>query len=248
MSSSFVANTLTSPPGFYGKLLSHGDFVSRRLPRQFIDIWDRWLQGAMAAGEEKLPGKWLDCYLQAPIWRFALGSGVCGQTPWLGVLMPSVDKVGRHFPLTIAIPIPAGVALNDTLALSDRWFGQLEDLALSTLEADFNIDQFEGELTNVPLRLCPQPRGFLGFGERGIKAPSGVVWLLPSEQMRLQFLFQSTYPVWSHFRLDGYSLWTSAGAEQIYPALAISSGLPSTEQSTALINGDWVGVGWRVER
>lgn len=248
MSPGFVANTLTSPPGFYGKILAHGDFVSRRLPRQFIDVWDRWLEGSMAVGAERLPGKWLDCYLRAPIWRFALGPGICGQTAWLGVLMPSVDKVGRHFPLTIAMPIPAGTALNDTLALSDRWFSHLEELALSTLEAEFNLDQFESELTSVPLRLSAVPRGFRGFGERGIKPPNGVAWLLSSEPMRLQFLFQSTYPIWSHFRLDKCSLWSSAGAEEIYPALAVSSGLPSIRQFPALINGDWVSFDWRVER
>jgi len=52
---------------------------------------------------------WLDSYLTAPIWRFLLSSGVCGQMPMLGVMMPSVDRVGRYFPLTVVVELPASV-------------------------------------------------------------------------------------------------------------------------------------------
>ena len=34
--------------GFFGKLPSHGDFLSRRLPRSFVDPWDSWLQSRTA--------------------------------------------------------------------------------------------------------------------------------------------------------------------------------------------------------
>jgi type VI secretion system protein ImpM len=30
-------------PGFYGKLPTAGDFVTRRLPIDFVRVWDRWL-------------------------------------------------------------------------------------------------------------------------------------------------------------------------------------------------------------
>ena len=41
-------------PGFYGKIPLLGDFVSRRLPRHFIEPWDSWLQSAFAASREQL--------------------------------------------------------------------------------------------------------------------------------------------------------------------------------------------------
>src|SRR5690606_36950533 len=38
-----LAVTHQGGPGFYGKLPSRGDFVSRRLPADFIGQWDAWL-------------------------------------------------------------------------------------------------------------------------------------------------------------------------------------------------------------
>ena len=34
--------------GFYGKLPSHGDFVSRSVGSVFLDRWDGWLQSGVA--------------------------------------------------------------------------------------------------------------------------------------------------------------------------------------------------------
>ena len=84
--------------GCYGKLPSLGDFVSRRLPRSFVQPWDAWLQRALAASRARLGAGWLETYLASPFWRFALAPGLCGPEAWVGVLMPSTDRVGRTFP------------------------------------------------------------------------------------------------------------------------------------------------------
>ena len=97
--------------GFYGKLPSHGDFVSRRLPREFLDVWDSWLQQAVAESKARLGSDWLDAYLNSPIWRFALMPGICGDQAYLGLMMPSIDRVGRYFPLTVAAPLEPGAAV-----------------------------------------------------------------------------------------------------------------------------------------
>ena len=88
--------------GVYGKLASRGDFVSRGLPHSFIQPWDAWLAAGLLASQEQLGAQWLDAYLVSPLWRFALAPDVCGPTAVVGVLMPSIDRVGRYFPLTIA--------------------------------------------------------------------------------------------------------------------------------------------------
>ena len=90
--------------GFYGKLPARGDFVSRRLPRSFVEPWDAWLQQGFASSRDHLGDGWLEAYLTSPIWRFVLAPGVCGPAGVAGVVMPSVDSVGRYFPLTIAQP------------------------------------------------------------------------------------------------------------------------------------------------
>ena len=82
-------------PGFYGKVPVLGDFVTQRLPASFVKNWDTWLQNGLSASREELGDNWLDIYLTSPIWRFAMREGACGATAWAGILMPSVDRVGR---------------------------------------------------------------------------------------------------------------------------------------------------------
>ena len=77
-----------------------GDFAQRRMPELFREPWDRWLQNGLA----KLRARhtdWTERYLKAPLWCFVLSEGVIDGRSWLGVLMPSVDGVGRYFPFTL---------------------------------------------------------------------------------------------------------------------------------------------------
>jgi type VI secretion system protein ImpM len=89
-------------PGFYGKLPSRGDFVRENLPRDFAYNWDAWWQRGLAETQRRPQEEWLDAWLEAPVWRFVLPPGLCGAGGVLGLWMPSVDKAGRYFPLTIA--------------------------------------------------------------------------------------------------------------------------------------------------
>ncbi|HEX7639444.1 MAG TPA: type VI secretion system-associated protein TagF, partial [Burkholderiaceae bacterium] len=93
--------------GFYGKLPGEGDFVSRRLPWEFTSAWDDWMQQGLVASRHALGGRWLELYLSAPVWRFQIAAGVCGPLAWRGLFFPSVDRVGRYFPLTLACADPA---------------------------------------------------------------------------------------------------------------------------------------------
>lgn len=93
---------LSPGPGFFGKVRTHGDFVSRRLPAEFLTSWDEGLQEGMVLARQRFEAQWLSLYLNAPVWCFAWGPHVYGPTAWAGVLMSGVDRVGRYFPFTIA--------------------------------------------------------------------------------------------------------------------------------------------------
>lgn len=88
--------------GLLGKLPARGDFVRENLPRDFSDAWDSWWQRGLAETQQRQPDEWRDSWLEAPVWRFVLPPGLCGARGVLGLWMPSVDKAGRYFPLTIA--------------------------------------------------------------------------------------------------------------------------------------------------
>ena len=53
---------------------------------------------------------WLPAFLEAPVWRFTLPPGMCGAQAVLGLMLPSVDRAGRYFPLTFAALSPYGIA------------------------------------------------------------------------------------------------------------------------------------------
>src|ERR1700682_2800916 len=96
--------------GVYGKLPSHGDFLRRRVSDAFVGRWDPWLQECMAASRSALGERWLDVYLTSPAWRFSCAPGTCGPAPVVGLMVPSVDRVGRYFPLTLVAELPDGVS------------------------------------------------------------------------------------------------------------------------------------------
>lgn len=142
---------MTSPPGFYGKVPVLGDFVSRRLPPSFISRWDEWLSRCLSASRAQVGENWLRLYLTSPVWRFALGPGLCGELGWVGVMIPSVDRAGRYFPLTLAGAVEAGVPLTWPSLDGDDWLEALEGLALSALGDHFDLADFDRALRDHPL-------------------------------------------------------------------------------------------------
>ena len=86
--------------GLFGKLPSHGDFLRRRVSDAYVDAWDAWLRECLAESRAALGERWLDVYLTSPAWRFVCAPGACGPAPVMGLMVPSVDRVGRFFPLT----------------------------------------------------------------------------------------------------------------------------------------------------
>ena len=87
--------------GAYGKMPALGDFFRLGAEREFVTPWDLWLQSTLLAARQDLGEGFEACYMSAPIWRFSLPPGVAGTQGAVGVLMPSVDRVGRQFPLTL---------------------------------------------------------------------------------------------------------------------------------------------------
>jgi type VI secretion system protein ImpM len=139
-----------APPGWFGKLPALGDFASRRLPPEFLAPWDAWLQRALHARRGALGAGWPALWRDAPSWRFALAPGACGDAGWAGVLLPSVDRVGRGFPLTIAAAF--GAEPSGALGAFDAtdWFTAIERIALEAVRGHAGVEHREAALLAVP--------------------------------------------------------------------------------------------------
>ncbi len=146
-------NQGAQPPaaGWFGKIPALGDFASRRLPPEFVESWDHWLSEELFGAQQALGANWLESYLNAPVWRFALRPGALDAQHWFGVLTPSVDRIGRQFPLTFAASFVPDL---DSL---HRWWSTLVTVAMRAKEADCDADALESALLVAPAIEDPGP-------------------------------------------------------------------------------------------
>lgn len=211
-------------PGLFGKVSTLGDFVSRRLPPPFIAVWDAWLQAGLQGSRAALGPAWLETYLTSPIWRFALAPGVCDNQAWAGVLMPSVDRVGRHFPLTLAAGAAGVLDLQQWLGENGAWFDQLEDLALGSLEANFQLEAMDAALLDMP--------GLPAAPAAGAASPLGLRLALPGVDD-----IGSAVAALGSAALAGQSVWWTDGSDRVEPCAILCRGLPAPAAFAHMLAG-----------
>ncbi len=151
--------------GAFGKMPALGDFFRLGLGPEVVTPWDAWLQKMLLAARNTLGASFEACYMSAPIWRFALAPSVAGGQGVLGVLMPSVDRVGRQFPLTLAVQTGTGVqAPLRNLYWQAGVLQALEELALDCLDDSMTRDALQARLADLTLRPLPEPSSIGTFG------------------------------------------------------------------------------------
>ncbi|OUS09635.1 type VI secretion-associated protein [Gammaproteobacteria bacterium 53_120_T64] len=225
-------NTPSAPKiGLYGKAPAHSDFIDRQLPMAFIGNWDGWLQRCISCSRERLGDSWLDLYLTSPIWRFMLSPGAIDPQGWCGVVSPSVDSVGRYFPLTIAMPLPAATGLALFCQHNEVWFQGLETVVLDALQSGHDADQLDAQLQQIapPLGNTQNP----GDNRNIALSASGF-----SSALAAQLDAQLGQHYASH------SLWFSIYTQPAMQNLLLAQGMPSDEQYTAMLDNQWQQWGW----
>jgi len=225
-----------APPGWHGKLPALGDFASRRLDPAYVDVWDRWLSDGMLALREQLGDHWLEAYLASPSWRFLLMPGVlpgsAGERAWAGVLMPSVDKVGRYFPFTVAQPLDGQLVSPAQMRTLWRWLAQLDDIAADALQDDWDVARLEEELARhagpdlvaPALAPCEAP-------QRGVLLPAA----MPSGLDPAGWIVNEAHALWG-LQAAGVAYWY-AGALHDEPLWLRSLGLPGGAATSGLLGG-----------
>jgi type VI secretion system protein ImpM len=234
-----MSESAAAAPGFHGKLVAKGDFITRRLPRSIVDPWDGWLQDVIGGSRARMGEAWLDAYLTSPIWRFALSAGLCGDAAVAGVLMPSVDRVGRYFPLTIVVPLPAGADPFALPATGADWFRRAEELVRSALDDAFDFDAFDRQVA----ALGPPPAEAAADGAAplpgcpGLRLPIASADSIDGAYRHLARRFVAgLYPA--------CSLWWTSGSEAVASTFLVCGGLPAADGFAAFLDGRWDHWGW----
>jgi type VI secretion system protein ImpM len=199
-----------NPPtvGFYGKLPCRGDFLERRIAPEFIGPWDEWLQECLTESRVQLQEWWLETYLTSPVWRFVLAGGVCGANSCAGVLLPSVDQVGRYFPLTVVAHWDVAIFPLTAERSRESWFDSAQTLGVEALEAPrLDLEEFDRSVAALATRLDPTEEPFL--------------WLRELEH--------APRPM---------SLWWTYGSSESDPAMLCVNGLPDPGTFAAMLLGN----------
>ncbi|WP_076998144.1 type VI secretion system-associated protein TagF [Variovorax sp. KK3] len=155
---------------WYGKLPARGDFVGRGLPPRWRSDWDGWLQRGLALAATQMDGPALRerlrgfapwCYLVLP---------APGEV-WCGIVVPSHDRVGRAFPLTLAERLATPAPPHD----SAERLASLLDAAMEGPEAlEAAIDGLPPRAPSAfePSRAWPSPPASLWWAaDSGHDAP-----------------------------------------------------------------------------
>jgi type VI secretion system protein ImpM len=237
--------------GLYGKLPSHGDFLKRRVPPEFEAPWDEWLQAGIAASRELLAEGWPETYLTSPVWRFALTGGACGRSSVAGLLAPSVDRVGRYFPLTLAWRLPPTVGPLSFALLPDGFLNRAEQLLVDGLTADvLDFEHFDAQVSSLAEELGnlldSAPPDLRHEDLDRLIAGADRAWQLPSAESSLSA--STLGALLARLLESGYaplSLWWTEGSAAVAPCWLVTRGLPTADAFVALLDGSWQRGAWR---
>jgi len=123
--------------GVFGKIPRRGDFISMGLPRTLTDRLEAWVKFGL--GHAAKTAQWEKAYFSSPIWQFTAAAKFWDNSPWSGLIVPSVDSIGRKFPLIIAAPVSA---------VSKEWLANAQAIALQALTPDdFSFDHWKSQLS-----------------------------------------------------------------------------------------------------
>jgi type VI secretion system protein ImpM len=220
--------------GWFGKLAALGDFSARRLPPEFVQRCDDWLSHGVQASRQQLGERWQATYLTAPIWRFAWSPGIAGPHWWMGVMMPSVDSVGRYFPLIVAqASAHAPDSGQDQQALQ-RWMAHVAQAAVATLHSGASVDSFEAHLHAAPPWQAAPP----------VSGPTaqrlvGRERFQDTAQLPLSHWIEGVAGRSLHQQVQGQSLWWLPDSGHGSGSLSIGPGLPGADHFIDLLQGSW---------
>jgi type VI secretion system protein ImpM len=177
-------------------------------------------------------------YLNMPVWCFALGAGICGESVWAGVLMPGVDRVGRYFPFTIAAPVAVGDAAA-WLGGAQSWYDEATRRALSTLADDFVLKRFDMELDAWgPLHVAPSARVAwrLGLGGQAQQQAGPALGENDGSDVEQPGAVRDGFAdALADHAAAGSSAWWTEGSSAVPPALLGGPGLPDGERFVGLL-------------
>jgi len=222
------------PAGLYGKLPAKRDFVAANVSRRLLEVWEPWLQASVATSRQMLGEGWRDAYNSAPIWRFWLGADLCGVAT-IGAFMPSLDRVGRYFPLTLLACADHGATIPPPeFDSQDDWFKAAEDFLISTLDHEKTFEAAVQDLNELamPLQTKLAPAADV-FADRNATVS------IKNDERRFSEVFASLRQVDHGNIYAGTTFWWTAGGEDFAPKAFCAKRMPDPFLFASMLTGQF---------
>jgi type VI secretion system protein ImpM len=218
------------PCNLYGKLPTKRDFIALGASRDFLNVWEPWLQSSVSASQAMLGEKWQKAFLTAPIWRFWLGADLCG-TAAIGAFMPSLDRVGRYFPLTFFACADRGASIPPPeIEAQDNWFKAAEDFLISTLDQEMSFEAAVENFGQLPMPIQSELPG------RSTAERAATVLVQESEKT-FNELFESLRLTHHDKIYSATTCWWTVGGEDFAPRAFCAKRMPDPFLFAALLTG-----------
>jgi type VI secretion system protein ImpM len=218
--------------GLFGKLPAKRDFIGMNASRRFLEVWEPWLQAGVAMSKQMLGDGWVETYNRAPIWRYWLGADFCGEA-MIGAFMPSVDGVGRSFPLAIFVGEGDASLPPPELEPNEAWFEAAEAALLEALEPGATLEFVAEKVAALPAPAVQsritRDGGFEELAEGGVLARD------VGSEVSTAFLAARRFGRRRAFASQTFG-WTIGG--EGFPSLGLLEvGLPPTTRFADMLTG-----------
>lgn len=218
--------------GLFGKLPAKRDFVAANAPRRFLETWEAWLQAGVATSKQALGAGWAENYNRAPIWRYWLGADFCGEA-LIGAFMPSVDGVGRAFPLTVFVPENEDALPPPEIDDNSSWCSEAETLLLRALDPEATLEAVIERMAALPPpTLRPRFETLSGFRE----LPDGGT-LIDTTDREVSTAFGDARRLGFRRAFASQSFWWTIGGEGFAPCALSCVGLPPAVRFADFLTG-----------
>jgi len=199
-------------PAWFGKIPAAGDFVSRRFPHEQQRVWDDWIRSGLLYLQQVSPDQWQTRFSAGPIWNFLVPPTPALPVAQCGLIAPSIDRVGRLYPLCIVQSAPADSVRRLDVTKLAGFYATAGAIVREAFRQRLSVVDIENQIGNVqnPFEGDTQSKGDILsiLGDAALHAAVGDTDFSTLPRIDLHAAIQSGLPygIW----------WTSIVTRQRY--------------------------------